>query len=133
MALEWPPVERPLIHQQKAMDNSTHSSSSQPPSPNQATAVSSSAMTTSAAAANNNSGGPTPTTSSPKRAPNPQQAQLIKLRDANTKYKNLLKLAKERIQEQEGLLDERRCELRFWFDLVVISRVMLNYLFDIDW
>jgi hypothetical protein len=37
-------------------------------------------------------------------------AQLAKLREANAKYKNLLKLAKERIQEQEGVLDERRCE-----------------------
>ncbi|ACI64127.1 predicted protein [Thalassiosira pseudonana CCMP1335] len=35
-------------------------------------------------------------------------AQLAKLREANAKYKNLLKLAKERIQEQEGVLDERR-------------------------
>lgn len=28
-------------------------------------------------------------------------AQLTKLRDANTKYKNLLKMAKERIEQQE--------------------------------
>lgn len=42
--------------------------------------------------------------------PSREQTQLTKLREANTKYKNLLKLAKERIQEQEGLLDERRCE-----------------------
>ena len=39
-----------------------------------------------------------------------QQQQLIKLREANAKYKDLLKLAKERIQEQEGVLDDRRCE-----------------------
>jgi hypothetical protein len=39
-----------------------------------------------------------------------EQTQLAKLREANAKYKNLLKLAKERIQEQEGLLDERRCK-----------------------
>ena len=91
----------------KAMDNSTHSS--------EEAAASSSAPN---GTANNNSGPTTAAASSsggntPKRAPNPQQAQLIKLRDANTKYKNLLKLAKERIQEQEGLLDERRCELIF--------------------
>ena len=42
--------------------------------------------------------------------PSREQTQLAKLREANAKYKNLLKLAKERIQEQEGLLDERRCE-----------------------
>jgi hypothetical protein len=36
---------------------------------------------------------------------------MAKLREANAKYKNLLKLAKERIQEQEGVLEERRCEL----------------------
>ena len=39
-----------------------------------------------------------------------QQQQLVKLREANAKYKDLLKLAKERIQEQEGVLDDRRCE-----------------------
>jgi hypothetical protein len=103
------------------MDNSNHSSSSQPPPPANQEAVlsaaSSSVATASAPAGGRNSA---PTTISPKRAPNnntpnPQQAQLIKLRDANTKYKNLLKLAKERIQEQEGLLDERRCELQFFW------------------
>ena len=40
-----------------------------------------------------------------------QNAQLSKLREANAKYKNLLKLAKERIQEQEGILEGKRCEL----------------------
>lgn len=95
------------------MDSSTHSTSSQPPN--------NAAMTNNAAAAAaptnaNAATGPTSSTSgggsSPKRGPPPQQqqAQLLKLREANTKYKNLLKLAKERIQEQEGLLDERRCE-----------------------
>mmetsp|Transcript_24815 Transcript_24815/g.40948 ORF Transcript_24815/g.40948 Transcript_24815/m.40948 type:complete len:480 (+) Transcript_24815:60-1499(+) len=89
------------------MDNSTHSS-------DEAAAASSS---TAANATTTNNSGPTTVASSsggstPKRAPNPQQAQLIKLRDANTKYKNLLKLAKERIQEQEGLLDERRSEVK---------------------
>ena len=53
-----------------------------------------------------------PTTSKPgrKTAPTREQAQLGKLKEANAKYKNLLKLAKERIQEQEGLLEERRSE-----------------------
>mmetsp|Transcript_25991 Transcript_25991/g.53876 ORF Transcript_25991/g.53876 Transcript_25991/m.53876 type:complete len:528 (+) Transcript_25991:61-1644(+) len=39
-------------------------------------------------------------------------AQLNKLREANSKYKNLLKMAKERIQEQEGILEERRAEAK---------------------
>ncbi len=99
--LWWP------LHQHQAMDNSTHSSSSSSHPNNQVAAASSAANAT----ANNN--GPSASSGTSKRAPNPQQAQLIKLRDANTKYKNLLKLAKERIQEQEGLLDERRCELIF--------------------
>lgn len=34
--------------------------------------------------------------------------QLTKLRDANVKYKNLLKLAKERIQQQEDELTRLR-------------------------
>ena len=53
---------------------------------------------------NNNNNRKPPTTASR------EQSQLVKLREANAKYKNLLKLAKERIQEQEGVLDERRCE-----------------------
>ena len=52
-----------------------------------------------------------PTAAAPgKKPPSREQAQLAKLREANAKYKNLLKLAKGRIQEQEGVLDERRCE-----------------------
>jgi hypothetical protein len=43
------------------------------------------------------------------QAPSREQTQLIKMREANAKYKNLLKLAKERIQEQEGLLAEKQC------------------------
>ncbi len=95
------------------MDSSTHSTSSQPPNNAAASnnAAAAAAAPTNANAANAN--GPTPSTS-PKRGPPPQQQQqqqqLLKLREANTKYKNLLKLAKGRIQEQEGLLDERRCE-----------------------
>lgn len=37
-----------------------------------------------------------------------QAAQMNKLRDANTKYKNLLKMAKERIQQQEYELEQLR-------------------------
>ena len=37
-----------------------------------------------------------------------QQAQMNKLRDANAKYKNLLKMAKERIQQQEEELEQLR-------------------------
>jgi len=82
------------------MDNSTHSTTSssgggavQSPPP-----VSSSAV---------------PTKSTRKQQ---QTQQLVKLREANAKYKDLLKLAKERIQEQEGVLDDRRCEyFIIWF------------------
>ncbi len=35
-------------------------------------------------------------------------AQMQKMRDANTKYKNLLKMAKERIEQQENELKEMR-------------------------
>ena len=37
-----------------------------------------------------------------------QAAQMNKLRDANAKYKNLLKMAKERIQQQEEELEQLR-------------------------
>lgn len=77
------------------MDNSTHSTTSssgggaaQPPPATSISAV--------------------PTKSTRKQQT--QQQQLVKLREANAKYKDLLKLAKERIQEQEGVLDDRRCE-----------------------
>lgn len=40
--------------------------------------------------------------------PNKVAAQLTKLRDANTKYKNLLKMAKERIEQQEEELKRLR-------------------------
>ena len=79
------------------MDNSTHSTVSssgggaaQPPPP----AASTSAV---------------PKTTNTARKQQHTQ-QLVKLREANAKYKDLLKLAKERIQEQEGVLDDRRCE-----------------------
>ena len=39
-----------------------------------------------------------------------QAAQLKKLKDANDKYKNLLKMAKERIQQQEEELEKLRCK-----------------------
>jgi hypothetical protein len=98
------------------MDSSTHSTSSQPPNntaaANNAAAAAVAPTNANAANANGPASSTTTTTSSPKRGPpsQQQQQQLLKLREANTKYKNLLKLAKERIQEQEGLLDERRCE-----------------------
>ncbi|KAL7448739.1 LOW QUALITY PROTEIN: hypothetical protein ACHAWC_000883, partial [Mediolabrus comicus] len=96
------------------MDSSTHSTSSQPL---HNTAAANNAAAAAAATNANAANGPTPSSttggsSSPKRGPPPQQQQLLKLREANTKYKNLLKLAKERIQEQEGLLDERRSEVK---------------------
>lgn len=37
-----------------------------------------------------------------------QAAQMNKLREANNKYKNLLKMAKERIQQQEEELETQR-------------------------
>ena len=40
------------------------------------------------------------------------QAQMQKLRDANAKYKNLLKMAKERIQAQEEELERLRAETK---------------------
>lgn len=40
------------------------------------------------------------------------QAQMQKLRDANAKYKNLLKMAKERIQAQEEELEKLRAEAK---------------------
>lgn len=52
----------------------------------------------------------------PGSNPNPgmakAQAQMQKLRDANGKYKNLLKMAKERIQAQEEELDKLRAEAK---------------------
>lgn len=43
-----------------------------------------------------------------------QAAQMNKLREANNKYKNLLKMAKERIQQQEEELEtqRRKCWLK---------------------
>lgn len=54
----------------------------------------------------------------PTSAPRPtnkaqaQAAQMKKLHEANTKYKNLLKMAKERIQQQEEELEKLRGKLR---------------------
>lgn len=78
------------------MDNSTHSTAS---SSGGAAAPQPAAASTSAA--------PKATNTARKQQ---TQQQLVKLREANAKYKDLLKLAKERIQEQEGVLDDRRCE-----------------------
>ena len=92
------------------MDISTHSSASSISQPQQAVAArvgaSSSAAAPPPAAYNANPGRKPPATAAASR----EQKQLEKLREANAKYKNLLKLAKERIQEQEGVLDERRGE-----------------------
>ena len=55
-----------------------------------------------------------------------EQSQLAKLKDANAKYKNLLKLAKERIQEQEGVLDDRRCKFNSYF----VSLKLCKFLFE---
>jgi hypothetical protein len=44
----------------------------------------------------------------PPSATSAVAAQLGKMRDANLKYKNLLKLAKERIQQQEDELKRLR-------------------------
>ena len=46
----------------------------------------------------------------PPTAANTVAAQLGKLRDANLKYKNLLKLAKDRIQQQEDDLKKLKSE-----------------------
>jgi hypothetical protein len=51
-----------------------------------------------------------PAASQPPRPAAASSNQMAKLREANAKYKNLLKMAKERIQEQEVVLEERRCE-----------------------
>lgn len=54
--------------------------------------------------------GRAPSAGRPATASSAVAGQMAKLREANAKYKNLLKMAKERIQEQEGVLEERRCE-----------------------
>lgn len=48
--------------------------------------------------------------------PNKVAAQLTKLRDANTKYKNLLKMAKERIEQQEDELKRLRGKVFLWLN-----------------
>ena len=58
--------------------------------------------------ANASSSSSTPSTSN--TAATTVAAQLGKLRDANLKYKNLLKLAKERIQQQEDDLKKLKSE-----------------------
>ena len=52
-----------------------------------------------------------------------QAAQMNKLRDANSKYKNLLKMAKERIQQQEEELEQLRRTSDF---CIVLPRQSLN-------
>ncbi|KAL3768151.1 hypothetical protein ACHAWO_006521 [Cyclotella atomus] len=53
-----------------------------------------------------------PAASQPPRPAAASSNQMAKLREANAKYKNLLKMAKERIQEQEVVLEERRSEIK---------------------
>lgn len=77
------------------------------------------------AAVDNSAADPALTVTSPPPAPNSgnnnaaaaarvnnkmaaQTAQLNKMRDANAKYKNLLMMAKERIQQQEEELEQLR-------------------------
>ena len=70
----------------------------------------------------NGSGGPTATPPTSGNAPGTSKVaqQLTKMRDANAKYKNLLKLAKERITQQEEELQKLRGRLRCfiqWLEL----------------
>lgn len=51
---------------------------------------------------------PTSAASRPTNKAAAQAAQMNKMRDANAKYKNLLKMAKERIQQQEEELEKLR-------------------------
>lgn len=53
-------------------------------------------------------GTPPPSSSKPQSKASAQAAQMKKLREANEKYKNLLKMAKERIQQQEEEMDQLR-------------------------
>lgn len=48
---------------------------------------------------------------SKQQLPNREQIQIMKLREANNKYKSLLKMAKERIQEQEEELEAMQSKL----------------------
>jgi len=48
----------------------------------------------------------TTTTKIPQQLPSREQIQIMKLREANNKYKSLLKMAKERIQAQEEELEK---------------------------
>jgi hypothetical protein len=51
---------------------------------------------------------PPPSSSKPQSKASAQAAQMRKLREANEKYKNLLKMAKERIQQQEEEVEHLR-------------------------
>ena len=62
--------------------------------------------------------------------PNKVAAQLTKLRDANTKYKNLLKMAKERIEQQEEELRRLRGNvflLYYGYDWHHSRDILINY------
>ena len=58
----------------------------------------------------------------PVVTPSKAAVQMQKMKDANTKYKNLLKMAKERIEQQEIELKK----LRGWYN----EKIMLYEMFD---
>eukprot|EP00751_Fragilariopsis_kerguelensis_P007460 CAMPEP_0170787750 /NCGR_PEP_ID=MMETSP0733-20121128/18470_1 /TAXON_ID=186038 /ORGANISM="Fragilariopsis kerguelensis, Strain L26-C5" /LENGTH=544 /DNA_ID=CAMNT_0011134019 /DNA_START=147 /DNA_END=1781 /DNA_ORIENTATION=- len=89
-------------------DSKTGSMASPPNSTNNSAA----AITT-----NNNTTTPTTSTNTSKAA-----AQMQKMRDANTKYKNLLKMAKERIEQQEVEIKKFRENERKRLDEETMSR-----------
>jgi len=70
-----------------------------------------------AAAASGEGDQSTTPTSKPMNKAAAQMAQMNKMRDANNKYKNLLKMAKERIQQQEEELEQLR---RKWHTHLVL-------------
>jgi hypothetical protein len=56
-------------------------------------------------------------TSSAMTMTNKREAQMKKLKDANSKYKDLLKMAKGRIQSQEEELEKKKGELFHYITL----------------
>ena len=65
-----------------------------------------------------------PSASKPQSKASAQAAQMRKLREANDKYKNLLKMAKERIQQQGEEMEQlKRTYFRY---------LMFNVLYFID-
>ena len=65
----------------------------------------------------------------PPTVANKVAIQLGKLRDANIKYKNLLKMAKERIEQQENELKKLRgrwLELGVGYNMTTLSSVVFS-------